>query len=808
MIKNYFKIAWRNLLRYKGFSFINILGLAIGITCCVVVALFIIDELSYDKYHKDPGRIHRVVKDFVNDDGSKLPDATTPPAIGPAIQKDIPEIEHMVRLIPGWGNKFYVRNGEKKFIEEHVYRADSSIFDVFTFQFLQGNPKAALKDPYSIVLTESMAKKYFAGENPIGKTLEIDDWDPRTVTAIIMDLPETSHFKFDFLAALKYFDDNKRPISIDSFWGWYNFYTYIKLKPGAKIADVDKKIQAVFKKNQPENKNAFYSQSVTDIHLTSNLKWELRPNSDKSYIYIFGTVALFILLIACINYINLTTARSALRAREIGIRKVSGAVRGALIRQFLTESVFISLLAAVVALVIAELLLPGINTITGKNLSLFSGGNLLIPLLTFGFAVLLGIVAGFYPALFLSSFEPIKMLKGEKLSGFKKFSLRKVLVVTQFTISIALIIGTMVVIKQISFIQNAKLGLNKDHVLMINDIGYLSRSERQKLQNDLQQIPGIKTVAAADGIVGGQNWTNGLRLKGTENGQLVNFLTVDYNYFDALNMEFKEGRGFSKQFLSDTLNEGTAGTTERFAGSIILNETALKDLKIPAPAVGQQVAWNSDNDATLYLTVVGVVKDFHFTSMKNEIKPFAFVFNPDRQWNFTVKLDGTNINQAISKIESVWNKNVTSRPFQYFFLDETYAKLYQSEMNFKTIFFYITFIAIFIACLGLFALSAFITEQRTKEIGIRKVLGASVSGIVGMLSKDFVKLIIIAAVIAFPVAWWAMNKWLQDFVYRTHIGWWAFGAAAVIALLIALITISSQAIKAAVANPVKSLRTE
>jgi len=808
MIKNYFKIAWRNLLRYKGFSFINILGLAIGLTCCVLVALFILDEWSYDKFHNDRGRIFRVVKDFVNDDGTKLPDATTPPAIGAAIQKDVPEIEHVVRLMPGWGAKFYVRNGERRFIEENVYRADSSIFDVFTFQFVLGNPKTALKNIHSIILTESMAKKYFGSEDPLGKTLEIDQWDPKMVTAVIKDLPENSHFKFDFLAVLKYFDDNDQPIDINSIWGWYNFYTYIKLRPAAKIADVDKKIQAVFKKNQPENRNEFYSQAITDIHLTSNLKWELAANSDKSYIYIFGTIALFILLIACINYVNLTTARSSLRAREIGIRKVSGAVRGALIRQFLVESVLISFLAAIVALVLAELLLPGINTITGKNLGLFSSGNVLIPLITLAFATLLGIIAGFYPALFLSSFEPIKVLKGEKLSGFKKFSLRKVLVVTQFTISIALIIGTMIVIQQINFIQNAKLGLNKDHVLMINDIGYLSRSERQKLQNDFQQVPGIKAVAATDGIVGGQNWTTGIRLKGTENGQLVNFLTVDYNYFDALNMEFKEGRGFSAQLLSDTLNYRAPGTTERFAGSIILNETAVKDLKIPAPAVGQQIAWDSNDDTTWYLQVVGVVKDFHFTSMKNEIKPFAFVYNPNRQWFFTAKLDGANMNQTLAKVEAVWNKNVTSRPFQYFFLDETYANLYKSEMNFKIIFFYITFIAIFIACLGLFGLYSFITEQRTKEIGIRKVLGASVSGIVGMLSKDFLKLIIIAAFIAFPVAWWVMTKWLQDFVYRTDIGWRAFAAAALIALLIALITISFQAIKAAIANPVKSLRTE
>lgn len=468
----------------------------------------------------------------------------------------------------------------------------------------------------------------------------------------------------------------------------------------------------------------------------------------------------------------------------------------------------VSLLAAIVSFVMAQLVLPAINTITGKDLSLFPQGNYFMPLLVVGFAVLLGMIAGIYPAIFLSSFEPIKVLKGERLSGFRRFSLRKVLVVTQFTISIALIIGAIIVIQQINFVQNAKLGINKDHVMMINDVGYLNRADRQKLKNDLLQLPGIKTVAASDGVVGGQNWTTTLRPKGTQNGQLVNFLSVDDSYKEALNMELKEGRFFSQTFLSDTTNNGIPGTTDRDAGGIVLNETAVKDLQIPTPVLGQQLVWGTDNDTTWYVRVIGVVKNFHFTSMKNEIKPFAFLWQPNRVGNFTVKLDGSDMQGKIAGIKTVWGKNVTSRPFQYSFLDETYARQYKSEMNFKTIFFYITFIAIFIACLGLFGLSSFIMEQKTKEIGIRKVLGASVSGLVGLLSKDFVRLILIAAVIAFPIAWFAMNKWLQDFVYRINIGWWVFAAAAVIAIIIAFITISTQAIKAALTNPVKSLRTE
>ncbi len=807
MVRNFLKIAWRNLLRHKGFSLINIFGLAVGIACCVLVGLFIMDELSYDRYNKDSERIYRVVKDFVNDDGSRLPDATTPPAIGAAIQKDIPEIEKMTRLFPGWGSKFYVRHGEKRFIEENVYRADSSVFDVFTFSFLKGDAKTALLDPHAVVITEKTAKKYFGSDDPMGKTLEINTWEPVIVTGVIKDVPDNSHFTIDFLIPLRFRNDDGSLVDINSIWGWYNYYTYIKLKTGTSIVSVDKKIREVFKKNQAQNKNYFYSQALTDIHLTSNLKWELRPNSDKVYIYIFGTVALFILLIACINYVNLTTARSSLRAREIGIRKVSGAVKAALVRQFLAESILVALLAMIAALMMAQLSLPSINQITDKHLSLLPHGNFFVLLAVLAFTVIIGLIAGLYPAVFLSSFKPVKVLKGEKLSGVQRLSLRRILVVTQFTISIALIIGTIIVMQQINFIRHAKLGLNKDQVIMVNDIGYLNRSEITKLKDDLNQIPGVKQVASTDGIVGGQNWTTSLRMKGSSNGQLVNFLSVDNDYFSALSFKMKEGRSFSSQYLSDTVHYTGTGV-DRMAGGIILNETAVKDLKVPSPAVGQLLVWDTNNDTSWYVEVVGVVKDFHFTSMKNEIKPFAFVFDKNRQWYFTVKLDGAEMSRTIAAIGKKWGENVQSRPFQYFFLDDTYSKLFSSEMHFKTIFIYITSIAIFIACLGLFGLSAFITAQRSKEIGIRKVLGASVSGITAMLSKDFVKLVLIASLIAFPLAWWAMHTWLRDFVYRINIGWWVFLAGAVIALLIALITVSTQAIKAAVANPVKSLRTE
>ena len=798
MLNSYFKIALRNLLRNKGFSFINIAGLAIGMSCCIVVALFILDEVSYDRYHKNAERIHRVVKDFVNDDGTTLPDATTPPGVAAGIRSEIPEVEHVVRLYPGWGRKFFVRNGEKRFIEENIYRADSTIFDVFSFTFLKGDPKTALEAPNAIVLTESVAKKYFGSENPVGKTLEVDDWDRQLVTAVISDMPDNSHFKFDLLLPLRFRNRDGSPININTIWGgWYNYYTYIKVKPNTNMQVVDQKIRALFKKNQPENENYFYSQPLTSIHLNSNLKWELRPNSDRIYVYIFGLVAVFILIIACINYINLTTARSSLRAKEIGVRKVSGAMKSSLVGQFLAESVVVALLSAVLAVGIAQLFLPGINQITEKQLKLLEAPNVLLLGSVVVFSIIIGMVAGLYPAFYLSSFEPVKVLKGTALRINARFSLRKALVVVQFTISIALIIGTLVVAKQIRFIQNAKLGLNKDHVIMINDWGFLTRSERETLKSTILQVPGVKSAAATDGIVGGQNWTTTLRWKGSRNSLLVNFLNIDNDYLETLNIELKEGRSFSKEFPSDT------------ADAIILNETAVKQLGIPEPVLGQQIVWDESEDTIIYAKVVGVVKDFHFTSLKNEIKPFAFVTDNTRYGYLTVKLGGAaDIQKTIQQVQSAWDKQVKSRPFHYFFLDETYAKLYKAEQNFKTIFFYITAIAIFIACLGLFGLSAFTIAQRQKEIGIRKVLGASITGIVGMLSGDFIKLVFIAALVALPIAWWVMHQWLLDFVYRVDIGWWIFVTAIALALVIALVTISFQAIRAAFANPVKALRTE
>jgi putative ABC transport system permease protein len=802
MLRNFFLIAWRNLQRNKIYSFINIAGLGLGIACALLIILYVADEISYDSYHRDARNIYRVVKDFVNDDGSRLPDATTPPALAPAMQKELPEVAKVTRIFPGWGNKFLIRYGEKRFIEERLFRVDSSFFEVFSFPFARGNAKSAFADRNFILITESMAKKYFGNEDPMNKILKTDFGD-LPVKGVLSDVPSNTHFHFDFLVSLRKFRDN-----VDSYWGWYNFYTYVKLKPNTAISLLEPKIQALYKKNNSDGKNIFYTQALTNIHLDSDLKWEIEPNGSRMYVYIFSVIAAFIIAIACINYINLATAKSSLRAKEIGIRKVAGAFRHSLIRQFLIESILTVLLAFLLAIMIAFLLIPLVNQLTQKNLSFSSFSNPKWSSMLIMAALGLGLISGIYPAIYLSSFRPAQVLKSFNISEKGLFNLRKVLVVFQFTISAALITGTLVIIQQIHFIQNRKLGLNKDQVMIISNAGELSRNNREALRTELAATAGVVRAATSNGIVGGQNWTTYMRSKGSENGQLINFLGISYDYLQVLGIELKEGRYFSSEFPADSFSNGIPGTKERISGGIIMNEKALRDLGISEPAVGKLVRRGNDNDTSWYTTIIGVTKDFHFASLKNEIKPFAFMLNPDWQDNFTIKVNPINLRHTITEIEKKWNKYAPDRPFQYSFLDETFAGQYKSEQRFNRVFLYITTLAIFIACMGLFGLTAYMVEKRTREIGIRKVIGASVANILTLLSWDFVKLVLLAVFIATPISWWAMNKWLQGFVYRANINVWIFAAAAIIALFISIMTICVQAVKAALANPVKSLRTE
>jgi putative ABC transport system permease protein len=802
MFRHYLKIVARSLRNNKAFSIINIFGLAVGMACSLLIFLYVQDERSYDRFHKDAASIHRVVKDFINDDGTRIPDATTPAALAPAMQKDIPEVVNITRVFPTWGGTWLVKYGDKKITENKLFRVDSSFFDVFTFPFVKGNPKTALENAQSIVITESVAKRYFGKEDPMGKTLQLQPIGDMMVTGVIKDVPPNAHFHFDFLVSFRQLQGNP-----DQNWGGYNYYTYVKVKEGTNMTAFTKKIQALYERSQEERFSVFYTQPLTDIHLTSHLKWELEPNGDKTYVYIFSLIGLFILLIAAINYINLSTAKSAVRAKEIGIRKVSGAIRGSLVKQFLLESVVTCLIASLLAVIIAQLLTPLVNSITQKQLTIIGNPIVIVYLLIA--AVLIGLLAGIFPALYLSSFKPISVLKGFKMNESGALNLRKSLVVVQFTISIALIIGALIIAQQINYIRSAKLGFDQDQVAVIQNAGFISTADRSAFLNSARQLPGVKKAAASSIIMGGGFSTSRLSVKGSNKEQQLNFSNVGFDYFDVMGMEIKEGRGFSANFPADTLTNGIpGGPLEQEIGGLVINETAVKDFNLGSPAVGRLLLWGTDGDTSYYVRVVGVVKDFHFTSLRNEIKPFGFICVPRQQGNFTVKLNTSNIQNTLGQLEKLWNQFSLERPFQYVFLDESFAKLYNAEARFQKLFISLVALGILIACLGLLGLATYAAQQRVKEIGIRKTLGASVANVVGLLSKDFLKLVVIALVIAIPIAWYLMDKWLQDFHYRINIEWWVFLLAGAVAVVVAFATISIQTIRAASANPVKSLRTE
>jgi putative ABC transport system permease protein len=802
MFRNYLKIAVRTLLKNRKLTLINVFGLATGMACSFLIFLFVQDELSYDRFHKDAGSIYRVVKDFINDDGSRIPDATTPAPLAAAMQREIPEVVSVTRLHPNWGGSTLIEYGEKRISEEKVWRVDSSFFDVFTFPFVKGDPKTALSDINSIILTESAARRYFGDEDPLGKVLRLNQRDDVTVTGVIKDVPSQSHFHFDFLLSFR-----RLPREIETNWDGYNYYTYVKVRPGTGITAFEDKIQGVYERNQEERFSDFYAQAVTDIHLTSKLKWELEPNGDRLYVYVFMIIGIFILVIAAINYINLSTAKSSLRAKETGIRKVSGAQRTSLVFQFLLESVIISFVASVLAVAIAFALMPTVNVLTQKQLALTASP--VVALYVLVITLLIGLIAGLFPALYLSSFRPVAVLKGLKLNEAGALGLRKVLVVIQFTISIALITGVLIIAQQMNYVASAKLGFDKDHVVVIRNLRNVSRSQQNVFVNQVKQLQGVKNAATSNLVLGQGFGTARLRARGSEKEQQLNFAAVGYDFLDVVGIEIIEGRGFSEDFPADSVTNGVSGgSLSQTVGGIVINERAVKEFGLDSPAVGKQLIWSSDGDTTYYVDVIGVAKDFHFTSLRNEIKPFGFFLIPRFAGNFTLKLSGSDLPGTLARLERLWREMFPDAPYEYSFLDETFARMYEAETRFQKVFMILVILGIIIACLGLFALATFSAEQRIKEIGIRKVLGASVGHVVALLSKDFLKLVMMAIIFATPVSAWAMGVWLSGFAYRVNVQWWVYVLAAVIAVVIAFLTISAQAIRAAMTDPAKSLRTE
>jgi putative ABC transport system permease protein len=785
MIKNYIKIALRNLSRHKGYSFINIAGLAIGMACCILILLWVQDELSFDRFHKNAGSIYRVIQDINFSDHSTTWAITQGP-LGPSLKEDFSEIANFTRVT---GRRFRLTYGEHSY-DEVLGMADGSIFEMFTFPLVEGDPQTALSDPHSIVLTEEMAKKYFGDEHPIGKVLKADNQYDFLVTGILEEFPLNSHFRYDFL--IPFIFGRELEYTVDN-WRNSQFSTYVQVQEGIPYQEVVQKISGyLYEKPTIEKDAKLNLQPLTRIHLHSNYEFD-RPHGDFTYVTIFSLIAFFILLIACINFMNLTTARSANRAREVGLRKVAGAHRRDLVRQFFGESILLAFVALIFAVGIAYLLLSVFNELAAKELSFGVSGNIQALLVLSGIAILTGIIAGSYPALFLSAFQPANVLKGTFFSGSKGSIFRKVLVVLQFSLTILLIVCTMIVYNQMNFMRNRKLGYDKEYLVYAVLRGDM-RQQFDAVKEELLKNPNILAVTSSGTLpTYGYNFSNSLwRWEGQDPDEeiLMRASFIDYNYFETFGMEIVEGRSYSKEFSTDS--------TE----ALIVNEEAVKVMGMESP-IGKQLGIG-DNQAK----IIGVVKNYHFRSMKQEIEPLILILNPSNCWALFARLSSTDVSKTIGHMENVWGKFAPGYPFNYRFMDEAIDNLYRSEQQIGTLFRYFSILAILISCLGLFGLASFMAEQRTKEIGIRKVLGATVSNVLLLLSKEFVKWVLFANIIAWPVAYYVMNRWLQGYAYRINIAVWSFIFAAVLALAIALFTVSYQATRAATANPADALRYE
>ncbi len=819
MLKNYFKIAVRNLLKRKAYTLINILGLATGMAVCLLIVLFIKSELGYDAIHKNADRVYRVVLERQYP-GRSTSYSIIPQSIGPAIQKEFPEVLECTRIFnfgAADNGNFFMRVGDETFEERKVLAVDSNFFRVFTAQFLFGDPATALQQPNSVVLSESAAiKMYGSAQQALNKQFKTDADDNNTfmITGVCKDWPEASHFTFNVLLAVTSFPFIREPNYIN-----FAAHTYLLLSPNTSAAFLQAKfphivqkyvsgeIERNFSQTYDQFKSSgngynYYTQPLKQIHLTSALEGELSPNGSIRTVYIFGIIALFILIIACTNFVNLATARSLERAREVGVRKTFGSNRKSLILQFLVESILISLLSIVLALGIIFLLLPLFNQLSGKELTglyFFSAGRIL---LLFLFAILVGTLAGLYPAFVLSSFKPIVVLKGRFKSNRYGMGLRNGLVVFQFAISVVLIISTIIVNRQMKYMLGDQLGFKKDHIIVVERTDLLAQ-QTESFKTELLKFGGIENVSGTTAMPGQPNYFGvSFQKPGSKEQMTGRGVITDEAFANTLGLELKQGRFFSKDFSTDSL-------------SIVLNEKAVAELGLKDP-IGARLTtpnqqFNAPDGSAYQYTVVGVVKDYHFQSLHQPIAPL--VFNNISKFGgivpqMALRINAADFKTALNNLEKLWKRFIPARPFHYSFLDQNLAKQYQQEQTAQKIFTIFSSLAIFIACIGLLGLAAYTTQQRSREISIRKVLGASVGNVVTMLSKDFLKLVLIAVFFAFPLAWWAMNTWLQDFSYRINITWWVFVIAALLAILIALLTISFQAIKAARANPVKNLRTE
>ncbi len=804
MLKNYFKIAFRNLWRHRAFSTINLLGLAVGMASFYLIYSYVSFERSYDAFNTKADRIYRLRCD-TKTQTETIHTGTTCGPVAADIRRTYPQVENEARIC---FVSFLVENGTKKFQEDNILAADSTLFDIFTLQIIKGDPATALKNPYSIVLSESGAQKYFGTANPVGQSLVLGGHNIFKITGVMKNIPLNAQFHGDILLSMNSLAGPGRLVGDHwaNNYGNFNWFSYLLLKPGADAKTLEASLPPFINEKAADVTKAtgmtyvYHLMPLRSVHLGPTLdNYGIgEPTGSLSNTYIFSIVGLFILLIACINFINLTTARASERAREVGIRKAIGAMRNQLTIQFLGESILLCFFAFLLAIGLTNALHPLFNSLLNKNVPLNATGISGYLCMLFSIAIGIGAIAGIYPALVMSGFNPIAVLKGRFTATKSGLAMRQVLVVFQFTISTVLIIGTIVVYNQLRYMQSQDLGFNKDQELAINYHGDSAiQVNVEHIRQQLKGIPGVKAVSFSANIPGisPDNWYSQIENgRGVLQGANFNFYVVDFEYFHHYNIKMAAGRSFSNQFTTDS------------AHALILNEAAARSLGYsdPAKAVGKKFEMWGDKG-----TIIGIAKDFHYRSLQEAIQPLAFrVLNPWFYHYISVNVAADHIQQTVAALGQHWQRMEPQRPFEYTFVDEDFAKLYSAEDRFQRVFLYFGLLAIFISCLGLLGLAAYSTIQRTKEIGIRKVLGASVSTIVGLLSKEFLRLVAIALIIASPIAWFAMHTWLQDFAYRTTIAWWVFPLAATLAVLITFITVGFHSIKAAIADPVESLRTE
>lgn len=808
MIKNFLKIAFRNMARHKGFSFLNIAGLTLGLTACLLIGLFVWDEKQYDKHVPDGGRIYRLyVNRITNEVNENV--AMVPPVYASTLQEEFPEVETVTRIYRLWA-KGLVESGDRKLYEEGGVLGEPNLFTVLPLRFVHGSAAGALSDPKSVVISQELSKKVFGSANPVGKELSVDK-EVYQVKGVFENDPKF-HLKLQYILPMQLLL-NELPADRMKNWGWQQFHTYAKLREGAQVQSLQAKFQKLAHQRGRDFEGGDYNlipyfQPLREVHLqSSNFKHDMAIRGNAAYVKALTIIAIFILLIACFNFVNLATAKSLQRAKEVGVRKSIGASRQQLMLQFMAETMLLAFMSIVLAVVLTSSVLPWLNHFTEKQIIFPLFSNPLVGLLLLLLVVVVGILAGFYPALVLSGFQPVKVLKASVVTSEKAGRipwLRHSLVVLQFAISVLLIISAIVVYRQVDFLHQKDLGFNKEQIMFFPMRGDNMFNNYEAFKAQLEKLPGVSSVSIGYGFPGdataGDNIivpTNGEN-KDLPAGQLM----IDHDYVPTLGLKMVAGRNFSKDMPTDKDH------------AFIINETAVREFGFGTPekALGKTLfwdVWNSQQpDSLKQGKIIGVVKDFHFKSLYDKVVATVLQIYTPAYWKVAVKFNTANVDRTIKDVQTVWSRFAPDYPIEYIFLDDNFELMYKAEDKLRSLLWIFTAIAIFVACLGLFGLAAYAAERRRKEVGIRKVLGATVHGIVLLLTKDFVKLVLVSLLIASPIAWYFMNQWLQDFAYRITISWWMFVFGGVIALCIALVTVSFQSVKAALANPTRNLRTE